>query len=268
MDPGALVRSTRERLGLSQRKLALRASTTQAAISRIERGTVSPTFATLRQLMLAMGEEPQLSARRFPTEWDALHFQSTLARSPEERLRLALSWNQTGRLIAAAGEGARGTDGTDQPLDPERIFAALDAHEVEYVVVGGLAVQAYGGERMTNDIDLIPAPTPENLERLAAALAQLRARVLNPGAQGLATLSRTSLWQFATAHGDIDVLLDAPGAASFAQLRERALVIALGDRRIAIAGRDDLISMKRARGRPVDLADIAALTEPEHRRND
>jgi hypothetical protein len=60
------------------------------------------------------------------------------------------------------------------------------------------------------------------------------------------------------------VLHDAPGAAPFAQLRERALVIALDGHPIPIAGRDDLISMKRASGRPVDLADIAALTEPEH----
>jgi hypothetical protein len=41
-------------------------------------------------------------------------------------------------------------------------------------------------------------------------------------------------------------------------------VIELGDRTLAIAGRDDLIRMKRATGRPLDIADIAALTEPEH----
>lgn len=155
-------------------------------------------------------------------------------------------------------------------LDPESIFAALDAHGVEYVVVGGIAVQAHGHVRMTNDVDLIPAPTLENLRRLAAALVELQARVLNPGAESLAIdasmLPRTTLWQFSTAHGDIDVLHDAPGAAPYPQLRARALVIALGEHRIPIAGRDDLISMKRASGRPVDLADIAALTEPEHKR--
>jgi transcriptional regulator with XRE-family HTH domain len=107
MEPAELIRSTRERLGLSQRRLALRAGTTQAAISRIERGLVSPTFVTLRQLLLAMGEEPRLSVRRLPTDWDPLHFQSTLARSPEERLRLALAWNRMGGRIAAAGEKAR-----------------------------------------------------------------------------------------------------------------------------------------------------------------
>jgi transcriptional regulator with XRE-family HTH domain len=102
-DPAELVRSTRERLGLSQRRLALRAGTTQAAISRIERGIVSPTFTTIRELMVAMGEEPILSARRLPTDWDPAHMANTLARTPEERLALAVSWNKmAGRLTAAS----------------------------------------------------------------------------------------------------------------------------------------------------------------------
>jgi hypothetical protein len=155
------------------------------------------------------------------------------------------------------------------PLDPERIFAVLDAHRVEYVVIGGLAVQVHGHVRMTNDVDLIPSPTPENLEHLAAALTELDARVLNPGSEqpkiDARMLPRATPWQLSTPHGDIDVPHEAPGAAPFSQLRERALVIAVGDRTIPIAGRDDLIRMKRARGRPVDLADIAALTEAEHR---
>lgn len=155
-----------------------------------------------------------------------------------------------------------------RPLDAQRIFAALGAHGVDYVVVGGIAVQAHGHVRMTNDVDLIPSPTPENLERLAAALNELGARVLNPGSEQLRVdgrmLPRATLWQLSTPHGDIDVLHDAPGGVPFAQLRERALVIALGDLLVPIAGRDDLIRMKRTAGRAVDLADIAALTEPEH----
>jgi transcriptional regulator with XRE-family HTH domain len=108
MDAAELVRSTRERLGLSQRKLALRAGTTQAAVSRIECGVVSPTFTTLRELMTAMGEEPVLSARRMPTDWDPVHMDSTLARTPQERLALALSWNRMAARVAFAGEQARG----------------------------------------------------------------------------------------------------------------------------------------------------------------
>jgi transcriptional regulator with XRE-family HTH domain len=110
IDPAELIYSTRERLGLSQRRLALRAGTTQAAISRIERGVVSPTFTTLRELMVAMGEEPVLNARRLPTDWDPAHMRSTLARTPEERLALALSWNKMAGRLAASGQRA-GKDG-------------------------------------------------------------------------------------------------------------------------------------------------------------
>lgn len=148
----------------------------------------------------------------------------------------------------------------------------LGAHGVQYVVVGGIAVQVHGHVRMTNDVDLIAAPDRSNLQRVADALHELEARVLNPGSEDLditaSMLPRATLWQFSTPVGDIDLLHDAPGAASFQQLRARSLVIALGNHEVPIAGRDDLISMKRAAGRPVDLEDIAALTEPEHRRGD
>lgn len=76
-----------------------------------------------------------------------------------------------------------------------------------------------------------------------------------------AMLPRATMWQFATRHGAIDVLHDAPGAPSYANLRRRALEIRLGAKMIAVAGRDDLINMKRASARPVDLDDLAALTE-------
>ncbi len=110
MEPGELVSTTRKRLRLSQRQLALRAGTTQAAVSRIERGLVSPTFTTLRELMIAMGEEPVLEGRRLAGHWDEAHMRSTLERGPEERLALALSWNRMAARLAAAGSAARGDD--------------------------------------------------------------------------------------------------------------------------------------------------------------
>jgi len=155
-------------------------------------------------------------------------------------------------------------------LDAERIFSILAKHRVDYVVVGGVAVQVHGHVRMTNDLDLIPAPDRANLGRLAGALRDLKARVLNPGSESLeidaAMLPSATLWQLSTELGDIDLLHDAPGAAAFDELRSRSLVVRLGANEIPIAGRDDLIRMKRAAGRPVDLEDIAALTEMDHRR--
>jgi len=110
VEPSELVRDTRRRLGLSQAQLALRAGTTQAAVSRIERGLVSPTFKTLRGLMIAMGEQPVLSGERLRWHGDEVHLKSTLARSPEERLALALSWNRMAARLAAAGREARTGD--------------------------------------------------------------------------------------------------------------------------------------------------------------
>ena len=51
MTAGQLLREARERHGLTQRQLAIRARTSQAAISRIERGLVSPTIETLEKLL-------------------------------------------------------------------------------------------------------------------------------------------------------------------------------------------------------------------------
>jgi transcriptional regulator with XRE-family HTH domain len=107
MTPAELVRQTRSELGLTQRQLAFRAGMTQAAVSRIERGIVSPSFSTLRELMHAMGREPVLSAERLPAEWDPVHMRSALDRTPEERLELAIGWNRLAARLTAAGERAR-----------------------------------------------------------------------------------------------------------------------------------------------------------------
>jgi hypothetical protein len=152
------------------------------------------------------------------------------------------------------------------PLDAERILRALFEHGVEYVLIGGLAVQTHGHVRTTNDADLIPAPNPANLERLAAALQALDARVLNQGhedtAVDAAMLPRSTIWQFATRDGGIDVMHEVPGGGPYEDLSQRAMHVRLGEIDVPVVDLDDLIRMKLARARPVDLADVAALTDP------
>jgi len=155
----------------------------------------------------------------------------------------------------------------DVPLDAERILRALAEHDVEYVLIGGLAVQTHGHVRTTNDADLIPAPDPSNLRRLAGALRSLDAKVLNAGEEDVEIdarmLPRATIWQFATRDGGIDVMHEVPGGRSFRELRDGALEVRLGDIDVPVVGLDDLIQMKLARARPVDLADVASLTDPE-----
>jgi predicted nucleotidyltransferase len=155
---------------------------------------------------------------------------------------------------------------TETPLDAERILRAFADHGVDYVLIGGLAVQTHGHVRTTNDADVIPAPDPPNLERLADALRSLEARVLNPGEEETEIdgrmLPRATIWQFVTRDGGIDVMHEVPGGRSYPELRERAMHVQLGDIDVPVVGLDDLIQMKLARGRPVDLDDVASLTDP------
>lgn len=169
--------------------------------------------------------------------------------------------------VALRLRGGRLVAETETPLDAERILRALAEHDVDYVLIGGLAVQTYGHVRTTNDADLIPAPDPANLGRLAAALRALEARVVNPGEEGTEIdakmLPRATIWQFVSRDGGIDVMHEVPGGRSYDELSKRALKVHLGDIEVPVVGLDDLIQMKLARGRPLDLEDVASLTDPD-----
>jgi transcriptional regulator with XRE-family HTH domain len=108
MDPGEAIRTHREQLCLSQRSLARRSGLTQATISKIESGLVAPNWETVRALLLAMGLEPGLQARRLRGRWDPLHLAASRRRSPAERLQLAMSANRLAGRLRQAGEVARG----------------------------------------------------------------------------------------------------------------------------------------------------------------
>lgn len=110
MSSAALVRELRARHGLSEAALAYRAGSTQQAISRIERGLVSPTVEMLARLTAACGEELRLEARprALPFEEGQLAEQARLTMS--DRLELALSWNRlaselSGKALAALRDG-------------------------------------------------------------------------------------------------------------------------------------------------------------------
>ena len=106
MSSGELIKSRRRRHGLSQRSLALRAATDQAAVSRIERGEVSPSVETVERLLAAMGERLRLESEPIERAHDPLHLRAALRRSPAKRLRLAISWNRLAGRLTDAGRRA------------------------------------------------------------------------------------------------------------------------------------------------------------------
>lgn len=108
MDPGELVRTIRERQGISQAQLALRAGTTQPVISRLERGGRPPTLETIERVLLALGHRVVLEAEPLPLDVDELELRRQLAHSPDERLARALGWNRFAAEVSEAGARARG----------------------------------------------------------------------------------------------------------------------------------------------------------------
>jgi hypothetical protein len=152
----------------------------------------------------------------------------------------------------------------ETPLDAERILRALAEHGVDYILNGGLAVQTHGHVRTTNDADLIPA-RQSGAPSLGPPLAR------STGAQSgeentevdAKMLPRVTIWQFVTRDGGVDVMHEVPGGRSYEELRKGALHVQLGTIDVPVVSLDDLIQMKLARGRPVDLADVASLTDPD-----
>jgi hypothetical protein len=105
---GQLVRDRRRANGLTQAQLALRAGSTQAAISRLERGELSPTIETLERLLAVMGEEAEIVVRRTELGFDPKRLHALRARSPAERLAQAIAWNRLAGQVSIAGDKARG----------------------------------------------------------------------------------------------------------------------------------------------------------------
>lgn len=54
-----------------------------------------------------------------------------------------------------------------------RVLAALEAESVDYLVIGGVALNFHGVGRATEDLDLFIKPDPENVDRLRAALHRM-----------------------------------------------------------------------------------------------
>jgi transcriptional regulator with XRE-family HTH domain len=92
--PGELLKEARLRHGVSQKRLAMRASTTQSAISRIERDRVSPSVETLRELLYLLGEDLDLAASRRDWGIDPTLNANKLALTPAQRVSHGLAFSR------------------------------------------------------------------------------------------------------------------------------------------------------------------------------
>ena len=152
-------------------------------------------------------------------------------------------------------------------FQPAEILAALEGHGVRYVVIGGLAATLHGSPVMTTDADICPARERDNLERLARALVEVRARIRTPGVpEGLAFacdatfLSRIEVaLNLSTRFGDLDLSILPSGTGGFEDLHQHAVTMSLMGRPVAVASLADVIRSKEAANRPKDQAALPAL---------
>jgi hypothetical protein len=151
-------------------------------------------------------------------------------------------------------------------FEPGQILRALEAHHVRYVVIGAIAAVAAGAPILTTDLDVTPARSPENLERLALALRDLDAKLRTPTdpervpfpieAEMLATADS---WALSTRSGDLDVMFSPAGTQGYDDLRRGARRERIAGIRVAVAALADVIRSKEAANREKDSMQLPIL---------
>jgi hypothetical protein len=141
---------------------------------------------------------------------------------------------------------------------PRKILDALLAHEVDFVLIGGLAGMARGSSIPSYDVDVAYERGRDNLERLAAALSDLGATLRGappdlPFQLDAKTLQNGQHFTFSTPFGSLDILTDPDGAPAYDELKRAAgPALEVEGFAISVASLDHLIAMKEATGRNKD----------------
>jgi predicted nucleotidyltransferase len=157
-------------------------------------------------------------------------------------------------------------------LQLRELLKRLIEADVRFVLVGGLAVNAWGYLRATRDIDVVPDPSAENLEKLDDLLRGLGGKVdvggqllESPAIQTfLKTGDRTLV---VTALGRVDVLQGLPQVPSFVVLDAAARDVEIEGLSVRVCSLDHLLEMKRASERPRDRDDLESLEAAQEDRN-
>ena len=155
-------------------------------------------------------------------------------------------------------------------LDYKNIFKELNKQKIDYLVVGGLAVNFHGVPRMTYDIDLMIMLQSENISKLVVKLTEwgYRPKVpINP--MELADEAKRNFWiqekgmkalNFYSEKlpiGEIDIVFDSP--IPYYELKSRVVMIELEREKIPTISIHDLITLKQKSGRKQDIADAEYL---------
>jgi hypothetical protein len=158
------------------------------------------------------------------------------------------------------------------PIDFLSVLAALQARDVRYVVVGGLAVLLHGVDRLTADIDLVVDLAPEQASKAIDVLMDLGFKAhapVDPRRFADPAMRETwrqdfgmvvmSFWDPENRRPTIDLFAEYP--MDFEDLFRHSVLMPLSSTEVRVASVEHLIAIKQATGRPKDLDDAARLIE-------
>lgn len=155
-------------------------------------------------------------------------------------------------------------------LDIRGILEALAREGVEFLIIGGVAVGFHGYVRATKDVDVVPAPDPENLARLARALEALDAQIEGaedfeagelPDPLDPEALALGGNWVMRTRLGRFDVMQWIGKDALWETLSPAAIEAEIGGLTVKVVNFEGLVALKENAGRPEDLIDLQRLRQ-------
>lgn len=143
-------------------------------------------------------------------------------------------------------------------IELEPILKSLTGFEVEFVIVGGVAITAHGSAYLTQDFDFCYLRTNENLRKIVAALSEFSPRFRGfpaglPFAFDISTLRNGTNFTFITEIGSIDLLGEVAGVGNYEEVLKSSEYKELFGLRVRVLTIDGLIKAKRAAGRTKDL---------------
>ena len=151
-----------------------------------------------------------------------------------------------------------------EPAFDELLRRLADA-DVRFVVVGGLALNAWGVMRGTKDVDVVIATDSDNIRRVAEIAVAANGHVqqgeafLGTSFSIAAALAGGEQVAIETDLGRLDVVQGLDGVPTFDDLRSRAAEAEILGSKVWVCSREDLRAMKQAAGRTRDLADLEDL---------
>jgi hypothetical protein len=158
-------------------------------------------------------------------------------------------------------------------FEPRPIIETLVRHGVRFIMIGGLGARLRGSPSITDDMDVCYARDEGNLEMLAEALRDLRAKLRGapddvPFILDAKTLKAGDHFTFSTREGPLDCLGTPAGTSGFDELDRKATTMSIGGADVRVASIDDLITMKLAAGRQKDLVEVEILAALRKERGD